>query len=148
MAITTSGLYYNTFNRMMFNLAAIDLNAETYKGALFNNTVTTPNFDTDTYYAVGAYAGNEVTGTGWATGGVALTGTAMSVISGTLWQDASDVSVASTTLTNARGYLWHATGVTEECIVLVNFGADYSTNNGTFGITWATNGIFSIDLTP
>jgi hypothetical protein len=150
MAITASGLYYKTFEAMVINSQAVDISAETYKGALFNNSIT-PSFSADTNYAAAPYTSNEVTGTNWASGGVALTGTAVSDVgtAGVLGLDATDVSVASTTLTNARGYLWYATGVNSGmCIVLVNFGADYSTNNGTFAITWAANGVFTIDLTP
>ena len=133
---------------MLNNTLAIDLEAETYKGALFNNSLTAPNFDSNTTYGSAPYTSNEVSGTGWASGGVALTGTAFSVSTGTMILDATDVSQASTTLTNARGYLWYASAVAGECICLVNFGSDYSTNNGTFGIQWDANGVFNIDLTP
>ena len=90
MAVTASGLYYNTFLRALTNAAAIDLSAETYKGALFNNSIT-PNFDTDTYYGVAPYNANEVTTvTYWPAGGVALIGTTFSVATGTLKFAATD----------------------------------------------------------
>lgn len=154
MAVTASGLYVATFADILDTTQlAIDLDLETHKGALFNNTIT-PNFVTDTAYGVAPYNGNEVTGTNWTSGGVALTGTALdtSSISGTLVFDASDVSVASTTITNARCYLLYADALAgNNAIVLVNFGADFSTVNGTFGIQWAapaSGGLFNIDLTP
>ena len=83
-----------------------------------------------------------------------LTGTLIDIAttSGTLIFDATDVSVASTTLTNARCYLLYNDSVAaDRAIVLVNFGADFSTVNGTFGIQWAapaSGGVFNIDLTP
>jgi hypothetical protein len=91
-----------------------------------------------------------VFGTGWATGGVVLVGTAVSVSpTGTLMYDATDVSVAGTTLTNARCYLLYADVLAgDRAIVLVNFAADFSTVNGTFGIQWAATGLLTIDLTP
>jgi hypothetical protein len=148
VAITASGLYYTTIRDALTNAIALDLDLETHKGALFNNSIT-PNFDTDTAYGVAPYNANEVTGTNWAAGGVALTGTTLSVSAGTLVFDATDVSVASTTLTNARGYLLYADALAgNNAIVLVNFGADYSTSNGTFAITWNASGIFTVDLTP
>ena len=148
MSVTASGLYYLTFKAALINSVALNLDAETYKGALFTDTIT-PNFDTDTAYTASPYTSNECTTvTYWPSGGVVLTNTTFTVTTGTLKFDADDVSQVSTTLTNAKCYLWHATGVTEECIVLVNFGGNYSTNNGTFGITWAAGGIFTIDLTP
>lgn len=149
MAITASGLYCATFVDVLDTTQlALDLDLETHKGALFNNSIT-PNFTTDTAYGVSPYDGNEVTGTNWASGGVALTGTGLSAASGTITYDATDVSVANTTLTNARGYLLYADALAgNNAILLVNFGADYSTVNGTFAIVWNASGIFTLDLTP
>lgn len=153
MAVTASGLFLPTFQTALNNTIALDLELETHKGALFNNTIT-PNFNTDTAYAVAPYNANEVTGTNWAAGGVALVGTTIDITttSGTLIYDATDVSVASTTLTNARCYLLYADVLaTNNAIVLVNFTQDFSTVAGTFAITWAapaSGGVFNIDLTP
>ncbi len=59
------------------------------------------------------------------------------------------MSVASTTFSNARCYLLYADALAgNNGILLVNFGADYSTSNGTFAITWAAGGYGSLDLTP
>lgn len=127
---------------------AIDLDLETHKGALFSNSIT-PNFTTDTAYAVAPYNANEVTGTNWASGGVALTGTTYVASSGTAVFDATDVSVASTTITNARCYLLYADALAgNNAILLVDFTADFSTNNGTFAILWPGAGIWVNDLTP
>jgi hypothetical protein len=149
MAVTASGLFLPTFRDIMdTSQITIDWDLETHKGALFSNSIT-PNFDTDTAYAVSPYNANEVTGTNWPSGGVLLTGTTVSISSGVLILDATDVSVASTTISNARCYLLYADASTgNEAMVLVNFGADYSTSNGTFAITWAAGGYASLDLTP
>lgn len=149
MAVTASGLFLPTFRDIMdTSQITIDWDLETHKGALFSNSIT-PNFDSDTAYAVSPYNANEVTGTNWASGGVPLTGTTVSISSGTLILDATDVSVASTTITNARCYLLYAdASAGNEALVLVNFGADYSTSNGTFAITWAATGYANLDLTP
>lgn len=146
MAWTASGLYVLTFIDVFDTTQlAIDLDLETHKIALYNNTET-PNFSTETAYAVT----NEVTGTNWAAGGVLLTTTTVSESpAGSLMFDAADVSVASTTLTAARGAKIYADAlVGNNLIVGINFGADFSTNNGTFGIQWAAAGVFAIDLTP
>lgn len=150
MAVTASGLFYLTLRDALGTAQlALDLDLETHKVALFNNTLT-PNFVTDTAYGVAPYATNEVSGTGWASGGVALAGTAISNSpAGTLMWDATDVSVASTTLTSARCALIYADAlVGNNAIVLVDFTADYSTSNGTFGIQWAAGGVITIDHTP
>ena len=149
MAVTASGLFYLTMRDALSNTTALDLTLETHKGALISNSAT-PAFDTHDAWA--DLSANEVTGTNWAAGGVALTGTGITVSSGTLVFDATDVSVASTSLTNARAYVLYADAITtpvaDPLICLVNFGSDYSTSNGTFAITWNASGIFTIDLTP
>lgn len=146
MAWTVSGLYVLTFIDVFDTTQlALDLDLETHKIALYNNTET-PNFSTETAYS----ATNEVTGTNWAAGGVVVTTTTVSESpAGSLMWDAADVSVASTTLTGVRGSKIYADAlVGNNLIVGVNFGADYSTSNGTFGVQWASGGIFAIDLTP
>lgn len=149
MAITVSGLYVATFvDALDTTQLAIDLDLETHKVAMFTNSIT-PNFTSDTAYGVSPYDANEVSGTGYSSGGTALTGTTFTGASGTATFDASDTSWSSSTITNARGALIYADALAgNNAICLVNFGADYSTNNGTFLITWSASGIFAIDLTP
>jgi hypothetical protein len=150
MAVTVSGLFYATWADMVDTTQlAVDLDLETHKGAIFTNTIT-PNFSTDTAYAVAPYNANEATGTNWASGGVALTGTTISESpTGSLMFDATDVSVANVTFVNGRCYMLYADALAgNNAIVVVNFGADYSPTAGTFSITWASTGVFAIDLTP
>lgn len=159
MAVTVSGLFIATWEDILdATQLAIDLSLTTHKLALFSNSIT-PNFSTDTAYGVAPYNANEVSGTGWASGGVALSAAATGGTStsptltesptGSLMYDMGDVSVASTTLTNARCALLYADALAgNNAIVLVNFGADYSTVAGTFGIQWAATGVFAIDITP
>lgn len=149
MAVTDSGLFYITFRDILSNTIAVDLSSETnIYCALINNSAT-PNFDTHDLWA--DLSANEVTGTNWAAGGVALTSTAFSVSTGTLLWDAADVSVASTTLSAARAAVIYDTSIAGDALVcLVDFNADYSTSNGTFAITWSSSpaAVFTIDLTP
>lgn len=149
MAVTASGLFVATFVDVLDTTQlALDLDLETHRGALFNNSIT-PNFTTDTAYGVAPYNANEVTGTNWAAGGVLLTGTTFLASSGTAVFDATDVSVASTTISGARAYLLYADALAgNNAILLVDFQADYATVNGTFAITWAAGGIAILDLTP
>lgn len=149
MAVTASGIFVATIvDALDTTQLAIDLDLETHKGALFSNSIT-PNFTTDTAYAVAPYNANEVTGTNWASGGVALTGTTFLASSGTAVFDATDVSVATVTVSNARCYMLYADALAgNNAICLVDFGADYSATAGTFAITWAAGGIFVLDLTP
>jgi hypothetical protein len=152
MAVTASGLFVATFvDALDTTQLALDLDLETHKTALFSNTIT-PDFDAaaaSAAYGAGVFASNEVSGTGWSAGGVALAGTTFTGASGTATFDATDVSQASTTLTNARCALIYADALAgNNAIVLINFGGDYSTVSGTFAITWNASGIFTLDLTP
>ena len=150
MAVTVSGLYLTTWVDILDTTQlAVDLDLETHRIANFSNTIT-PNFSTDTAYGVAPYNANEVTGTNWAAGGVLLTGTTVTESpTGTLMFDATDVSVANATFTGARAGLIYADALAgNNAIILVNYGADYSPNNGTFSVTWASTGVFALDLTP
>jgi len=150
MAVTASGLYLTTFIDILDTTQlAIDLDLETHKIALFSNSIT-PSFSADTAYGVSPYNGNEVTGTNWASGGVAVTTTTVTESpTGTLMFDAADVSVGTATFTGARFGLIYADALAgNNAIVGINFGSDYSPNAGTFSITWASTGVFALDLTP
>lgn len=150
MAVTASGLFVATFIDILDTTQlAVDLDLETHKVAMFTNSIT-PNFSTDTAYGASPYNANEVSGTGYTAGGVALTGTAVSESpTGTLMWDATDTAWSSSTISNARCALIYADALAgNNAIVLINFGADYSTTAGTFTIQYAAGGILTIDLTP
>lgn len=150
MAVTVSGLFVPTFlDAFDTTQLAIDLDLETHKVAMFTNSIT-PNFSSDTAYGVAPYNANEVSGTGYSAGGVALTTTTFTESpTGTVMFDAADASWSSSTIANARCALVYADALAgNNAIVLVNFGADYSTTAGTFTIQWASGGIFNIDITP
>jgi hypothetical protein len=155
VAVTVSGLYVpNWVDILDATQLAVDLSLTTHKISLLSNAAT-PNFSTDVSYA----ATNEVSGTGWPAGGVALSAAAVGASStaptltesptGSVMYDMNDIAVAATTLTNARAARIYADALAaDNLIVLVNFTADFSTNNGTFGIQWAATGVFAIDITP
>lgn len=155
MAVTVSGIFLaNMIDVFDATQLAIDLSLTSHKIALLSNSAT-PNFSTD----VSWNSTNEVSGTGWASGGIALSAAAAGGTStsptltesptGTMMYDMGDISVASTTLTSARAARIYADALGgDNLIVLINFGADYSTSNGTFGITWNALGVFTVDWTP
>lgn len=150
MAVTVSGLFVPTWMDILDTTQlAIDLDLETHKVAMFTNTIT-PNFSTDTAYGVAPYNANEVSGTGYTAGGALLTSTTVSESpTGTIMWDAADTSWTTSTITNARCALAYADALAgNNAIVLINFGADYSTVAGTFTIQWAAGGILTLDVTP
>lgn len=158
MAVIASGFYVqNIIDELDPTNVGLDLTLTTHKIALLSNSAT-PNFDTDVTWN----STNEISGTGWASGGVLFSAAAAGSTSlaptltisptGTMMWDMNDVSVASTTLTNARAARLYADALTtptaDALLLLINFGADFSTVNGTFGVQFSASGVATIDLTP
>lgn len=145
MAFSASGLYFPTWRDILDTTQmAINLDLTTHKCALYTDTKT-PNYSSDTVYS----ATNEVSSANYTAEGTALTGTSVTESpTGTLmWDSTLNPSWTPVTFT-AHGAIIHATALTKECIVGVTFGADYTATAGTFTVTWAAGGIFTIDLTP
>jgi hypothetical protein len=156
MALTTSGLYVaNMIDVFDATQLAIDLSLTSHKVALLSASASA-NFSTDVSWS----NTNEVSGTNWATGGIALSAIASGGTSaaptntesptGTQMYDAADFVVANTTLSSFVAYRLYADALaSDNLIVLVYFGGTaYSTNAGTLTIQHAATGIFTIDWTP
>lgn len=144
-----SGIYGPTL-RDVFDASqlGIDLVSDTVKYQFVSDTYT-PNFDT---HASETDITNEVTGTGYTTGGEALASKAVAISSGVWSFDAADVSLSGTTLSSVRGVVIFddtpTTPTADPLFAAMTFGADYSTSSGTFAITWNASGIVTIDYTP
>jgi hypothetical protein len=149
VAISASGLFVSTWIDVLDTTQlALDLDLDTHKAALFTDSVT-PSFSSDTAYGVSPWNANEVSGTGYTSGGVVIANTALSDVSGTLKWDGDDVAWTTSTITNAKGALIYADALAgNNAILLVNLGSNYSTSAGTLTIAWSASGIFTIDLTP
>ena len=150
MAITASGFFVPTYLDVFDTTQlAIDLDLETHKGALFANAITI-DYDANTAYGVAPFDANEVSGTGWAAGGVALTGTTFTLVAGGYSKfDATDVSVAGTTLTAAMGDLIYADALAgNNAIMFIDFVTAVTTVAGLFEVLWHTDGIWKNKLIP
>lgn len=149
MTIGNSGLFYLTQRDVQQNDTAVDTVADSLKAALFTNTTTTPNYDTNTGYNIAPFNANEIA---TPSGGIALTGNTHSVSTGTLVFDANDTAWGSQTFSTARCALIYddtiATPVAKPAILLVTFGADFGPTAGIFTIQWNASGIWTWDLTP
>lgn len=158
MAITVSGWYtQNMIDELDVTNIGFDLTLTTHKVALLTNSAT-PNFDTDAVWN----STNEVTGTGWVTGGIALSAAAAGGTStaptltispaGTMMWDMGDIAVSSTTLTAVRACRFYADALTtptaDALILLINFVSDFATVNGTFGVQFPATGVGTVDWTP
>lgn len=147
MAVTASGLFVPTFLDVLdATQLAVNTGSDTFKCAMVTNSAT-PDFDTHDHWS--DLSGQEVSGTGYTAGGVALTSVTLTGSSGTITFDAADASWASSTISDARAAVVYDDTLTNDpLIALIDFGADYSSSNGTFTITWNASGIWTLDLTP
>ena len=121
-----------------FNTAGGTPAGHAFKIALYTNSTT---IDTTTT----AYGGpsNEVSGTGYSSGGNALTNTGVGTTTVTSFTDFSDTSWTSASFT-ARGCLIYnsstITGLTTNAAVCgIDFGGDKTVSSGTFTIQFPTN---------
>ena len=154
MAFPSSGIFAATMTDVFdTSQAALDLDLETHQVALYTDSVTGANLDTDTAYGVGAWASNEVpNGTGYTTGGELLTGTTFTAATGVTTWDATDTPWTSSTFSSVRGCLIYAAAlaspVADAGIIALNFGSDYGVTSGTFTVQWHTSGILTVNWTP
>lgn len=141
-----SGVYGPFIRDAINNAKAFALNASDVVKYQFVADAYTPNFDT---HDEEADITNEVTGTGYTTGGEALTTPTFTIGAGVATFDAANVSLASTTLASVEGVvLFDDTIAGDPLLCAVDFGTAYSTTAGTFAVTWNAAGIFTIDYTP
>jgi len=125
MAITSS--ICDSYTQELFS--GTHTNTDTYKIALFTSAATLSSATT-------AYATtNEVVGTGYTAGGVALTGFATSIDTGVAILDFADVSWAASTIT-ARGALIYNSSKTDKAVAVLDFGSDITSTAGTFSIAF------------
>lgn len=152
MAWSNSKIFMAFVEDCFENTAALDLNSDTIKAALYDNditpsqTVTTAN----SLYNAGqwATAGNEVAdGAEWAAGGVALANIASGFSSNVYTFDADNTaSGSSATLANVHGCLVYDDTVGDQGICYNYFGGANSVTDGTFTIVWNASGIFALTL--
>jgi len=152
MAWGNGGMFVQPWINTLKSVTPFNLTGDAFKCALYNNTPV-PNFSdaiANCVYLVGQWVtGNEVVGTNWVAGGVALTAPALTESpTRTLMWTTANVSVATTTLTNVYGVLiYDNTLATKYGVCAIPLpGAPFNTVAGTFGITWNALGILTMSL--
>jgi hypothetical protein len=126
----------------------VDFDSDTIKVALLTSSYS-PNQDTHDYYD--DVVANEVTGTGYTTGGATLASKTSTYDSANnvIVLDAADVTWSSSTITARYAVVYDdtpATNGTKPLIGYVDFGSDQSSTNGNFTITWDATGIVRITV--
>lgn len=138
---------YGNFVVKSFN-KEIDWDSDTIKVALLTNAYT-PNQDAHDYFD--DVVANQVTGTGYTSGGITLANKTNTYNSSTnvIVLDADDVTWASSTITARYAVIYNATPATDATrplIGYVDFGSDQSSSNGNFTITWDSTGIVRVTV--
>lgn len=144
MAWSVSGWYADTLKQEFAEDIALDLELDTHKLALYNNSLT-PDFSAvDPQYS----STNEVSGTGYTAGGSAVTGTTLASTGGYLTWDGDNVSWTSSTITGVQGGIIYADSLTSNNLIIGIYfgGTTYATNDGTLLVSWAGTGIGRFDV--
>lgn len=145
MAWSRSGLAAATFiDALDTTQLALDLDLETHKLALYDNTIT-PNFLTDTAYSA---TGEMPTSGSYVAGGFVVTTTTFTGTGGTGVTSASwAASNWSQAIAVAGAYgckIYADALVGDNLIAMIYFGASFtSTGAGPFTITWSGGNIFT-----
>lgn len=150
MAWTNSKMFMATIEAVWENAHAIDLDADTFKAALYNNSITPDQTVAlaNTAYNVDQWAtANEAyDSTNWDQGGEPLTSITSGFSSNVFTFDAADTPQggATTTLANVYGCLVYDDTVSDYGVSFHYFGGAQSVTSGTFTIVWNASGIFTI----
>lgn len=137
-----SGIYGPFIRDALTNAKAFAINAsDTIKWQIVADGYT-PNFNT---HDEEADITNEVTGSGYTTGGETLASPTLAISGGYATFDGTDISLSSTTLSSIRGIVTLDDTLSGDPLLhAVTFGQDYSTVAGTFAVTWHANGIWRV----
>lgn len=155
MAWSNSKIFSSFITDALNNTAALDLNADSFKAALFDNTITPSQTvaSASTAYGAGVWATGGVSdASGWPAAGIALTGVASGFSSNVYTFDATDTPSANstTTLTNAYGVLIYddtlATPVVDQGVCFNYLGGANSVVAGTFTVVWNASGIMAVTM--
>ncbi len=157
MAWTNSKIFRITLANALGNVTALDLDADSFKLANFNNSITPDQNVTaaNTAYNVGQWAtANEVSQSGhWAAGGIVIGSTVLDTsTNGIVMFDGADVASGSAaTLSNVYGGLVYddtlTTPVADQGLCYLYYGGAASVTNGTLTVQFASTGIARFDLT-
>lgn len=124
---------------------AVDLSSDTVKLMLLTSSHT-PDVDAEVF--IDDVSANEVAASGtYSAGGVTLTKSSSTDDTDNEGVfDATDVSITSATITARYGIVYKDTGTpgTSPIICGIDFGSDYSSSNGTFAITFNSEGILNL----
>lgn len=155
MAWTASKIFSALVTDALNSTATTNIDADTIKNALFDNTITPSQTvaSASTAYAAGVWASGGVSdATGWPAAGRALGSITSTFSSNVYTYDAADTVSANstTTLTNATGCLIYndtlTTPVADQGICFLYLGGPNSIVSGQFTVVYNASGLFTLTL--
>lgn len=156
MAWSNSKWFRVFFDDMLDQIAAFDLDGDTLKAALYNNSITPDNTVTaaNSAYNAGQWSNTneQDDGTEWDAGGEPLTSAGTTGSSTTTTFDAADTASGGTsaTLSNVYGCQIYddtlTSPVADQGICYNYFGGANSVTDGTFTIVWSGSGIATVSV--
>jgi hypothetical protein len=117
----------------------VDLEGDTIKVMLLDDS----HSFTATHNQKSEIVANEITGTGYTAGGVALASKAVTQAATTKW-DATDTEWTSASFTAYHAVIYDDTLTNDDLICSIDFGGDQSVVSGTFTIQWDSDGIITL----
>jgi hypothetical protein len=122
---------------------SFDWLSDTIKVALLNSSYTPSQATHKLFSEVDS---REVTGTGYTAGGATLGSKTLAETAGVATFDAADTTWPTSAITARYAVIYKAgtAAAASPLLGYVDFGANVVSNAGTFTITWATGGIFTI----
>lgn len=130
------------------SIAPIDLDTDPIYCLLVTNGYVSTALATLQTHKFRGDLSNEVSGTGYTAGGVALSGLTLTLSNPDYIFDANDASWAAATITARGAVLFKRVGADlttpndDPLIALFDFGADKTSTAGTFTVQWDATGIF------
>lgn len=153
MAWSNSKIFMATIEDIFENTTAFDADSDTFKVALFDNSITPSQTvaSASTAYGAGVWASGGVSdASGWPAAGRSVASVASGFSSNVYTIDAADTASAnsSTTLASVYGALIYddtlTTPVADQGLCFTYFGGSNSVTSGTFTVVWNASGILAI----
>jgi hypothetical protein len=147
VALTQDGWFNDTMVKALSNTIALNLadtTPGTFKGALYEETAT-PNFSqVNPAYGTAPLNADESSGPGYTAGGSNLTVVSFAELASAankLGWKLNAIEWTESTI-DAAGLLIYVPALSNRAVLMRYFGQEYSTADGTFSVTFATDGVW------
>jgi hypothetical protein len=149
MAWSASKIFSAYITDALNNTAALDGNADTFKAALWDDSIT-PSQTVATASSIlgaGVWASGQLSNGGWTSGGLALGSVASGFSSNVYTFDAADTANGSAaTIASAVGAFVYNDTTGDQGLCYNYFGGANSVTAGTLTIQWHASGIMALTL--